>query len=115
MWQVFAHASLRNDKRRHGERDGLLRLLAETGLTPVNSADAGQVVAALHGVIARSQAMLAAVQLDDVIGETAPVNIPGTHKEYPNWRRKLSLPLEEIFADARWSQLAASMREAGRS
>jgi 4-alpha-glucanotransferase len=26
-----------------------------------------------------------------------PVNIPGTVDEYPNWRRKLSITLDEIF------------------
>jgi 4-alpha-glucanotransferase len=59
--------------------------------------------------------MLVAIQLDDLIGETEPVNIPGTHREYPNWRRKLMLPLEAIFDDARWPRLAEIMREAGRS
>ena len=58
--------------------------------------------------------MLAAIQLDDVVGETEPVNIPGTYHEYANWRRKLSLPIEEIFTDARWLRLAQIMREAGR-
>jgi 4-alpha-glucanotransferase len=28
-----------------------------------------------------------------------PVNIPGTFKEYPNWKRKLSRNLEDIFED----------------
>jgi len=28
-----------------------------------------------------------------------PVNIPGTSDEYPNWRRKLTRTLEEMFAD----------------
>ncbi|MBE8574010.1 hypothetical protein IQR33_31780, partial [Vibrio sp. OPT46] len=27
-----------------------------------------------------------------------PVNIPGTVDEYPNWRRKLSMNLDEIFS-----------------
>jgi 4-alpha-glucanotransferase len=30
---------------------------------------------------------------------TTPVNVPGTVDQYPNWRRKLSKTLEEIFAD----------------
>ncbi|MEI6738600.1 MAG: 4-alpha-glucanotransferase [Pseudomonadota bacterium] len=59
--------------------------------------------------------MLAAVQLDDITGETAPVNIPGTHREYPNWRRKLSLNVEALLVDPRWTQLAGIMREAGRA
>jgi 4-alpha-glucanotransferase len=102
-------------RRRDAERAGLLRLLGDCGLSPANAADAADVSAGLHGVIARSQAMLAAVQLDDLCGETTPVNIPGTHREYPNWRRKLSLTLDDIEGHARWMQLAAMMRAAGRA
>ncbi|MFO5546235.1 hypothetical protein ACLBPS_25685, partial [Klebsiella pneumoniae] len=34
-----------------------------------------------------------------------PVNIPGTSTEYPNWRRKLSVTLEQMFADERVNKL----------
>ena len=27
---------------------------------------------------------------------TDPVNVPGTHHEYPNWQRKLSADLEDL-------------------
>lgn len=101
--------------RRHNERDGMLWLLGEIGLSPADPVDPAQVIASLHGAVARSNAMLVSIQLDDIMGETEPVNIPGTHREYANWRRKLMLPIEEIFGDARWLQLAAIMREAGRS
>lgn len=101
--------------RRDGERAGLLRLLAETGLSPADTSNAGDVIEALHGAVARTRSMLAVVQLDDLLGETEPVNIPGTYREYPNWQRKLSLPVEEIVGDARWERLAAVMRAAGRA
>lgn len=101
-------------RARHGERDGLVALLDSLGLAPGDRDDAGAVIAALHGAIGRTRAMLAAVQLDDVVGETEPVNIPGTHLEWPNWRRKLALPLEAILDDPRWAALARSMRAAGR-
>jgi len=101
--------------RREHERAGLLRLLAETGLTPADAADAGAVIEALHGAMARTRSMLAVVQLDDLLGETEPVNIPGTYLEYPNWRRKLGMPVEAIIGDARWHRLAAVMRAAGRA
>jgi (1->4)-alpha-D-glucan 1-alpha-D-glucosylmutase len=101
--------------RRDGERAGMLRLLGELGLSPADPANAGDVIESLHAAIARTGSMLAVVQLDDLIGETEPVNIPGTYREYPNWRRKLALPIEEIFCDQRWSRLAAIMRAAGRA
>jgi 4-alpha-glucanotransferase len=101
--------------RRHAERADLLRLLGEIGLSPADPSAAGDVVGSLHAAIARTRSMLAVVQLDDLIGETEPVNIPGTHREYPNWRRKLALPIEEIVRHEQWSRLTAVMREAGRS
>jgi 4-alpha-glucanotransferase len=35
----------------------------------------------------------------------SPVNVPGTVEAYPNWRRKLSLSLEAMFADKRITAL----------
>jgi len=37
------------------------------------------------------------------------VNVPGTFDEHPNWRRKLSLPLESIEADGRLTTTGAMM------
>jgi 4-alpha-glucanotransferase len=113
---LYATAQQREEdaSRRHGERDGMLWLMGQIGLSPADPMDSAQVIEALHTAIARSQAMLASVQLDDLTGETEPVNIPGTHREYPNWRRKLSLPIEEIFRNPRWHRLVQLMREAGR-
>ncbi len=101
--------------RRDGERAGLLRLLAEIGLPPADATDASAVIESLHAAVARTAAMLAVVQLDDLLGETEPVNIPGTWREYANWRRKLGTPLEEVIRDARWARLAAIMRSSGRA
>ncbi|MCP5199051.1 MAG: 4-alpha-glucanotransferase [Gammaproteobacteria bacterium] len=100
--------------RRAAERGGLMALAAELGL-PTEQTDAAIVTATLHAIVARSAAMLAVVQLDDVSGEDTPVNVPGTHDEYPNWRRKLGLTLEALDGDARWQALAAAMRAAGRA
>ena len=100
--------------RRRAERDGLLRMLGEIDRSPDRIDDAAAVIASLHAALAQTGSSLAVVQLDDLLGETEPMNIPGTDREYPNWRRKLSLPLEQIFGDARWSKLASIMREAGR-
>lgn len=37
------------------------------------------------------------IMLDDLCGETSPVNLPGTIDEYPNWSRKLSRTIEELY------------------
>ena len=61
---------------------------------------------AVHAFLARTNAAIAMVQLDDLTGEAAQVNLPGTVDQYPNWRRKLSLSLEELSDDLRASAIA---------
>ncbi len=64
----------------------------------------------MHIYLARSSAALAAVQIEDLLGMTDPVNVPGTHHEYPNWQRKLSSNLADMagatgFLDAWFEDL----------
>ena len=51
------------------------------------------------------------VQLEDVVGESEQANLPGTTDEHPNWRRRLSLDLDEIIDGTRLSQVAALATE----
>jgi 4-alpha-glucanotransferase len=53
--------------------------------------------ACVHSYVVGSNAVLALVQADDLTGETVAVNIPGTGKERPNWR-KLREPMQTIRA-----------------
>jgi glycogen operon protein len=57
---------------------------------------ASEVIAAAHDFIARTPAYIALAQLDDLVGEKVAVNLPGTDRERPNWRRKLATPLEAL-------------------
>ena len=52
---------------------------------------------AAHVFLALSNAKLAVVQIEDLAGMTDPVNVPGTHTEYPNWQRKVTQTALEIF------------------
>jgi 4-alpha-glucanotransferase len=51
-------------------------------------------------------------QVEDWIGVETPVNIPGTNTEYPNWRRKLTADLEDIFVNERVLNMTKKMTEA---
>ena len=55
---------------------------------------------------------LFSTQLEDWIGMEKPVNVPGTSREYPNWRRKLSKNISEIFADKTNIELCKAMTAA---
>lgn len=55
-----------------------------------------------HGLqyyLADSASALLGLQPEDWLDMAAPVNIPGTSDQYPNWRRKLTVGLEEMFAN----------------
>jgi glycogen operon protein len=47
------------------------------------------VAAAVHAFVSSTPSLLAFVQADDLAGETVAVNLPGTDRERPNWRRRL--------------------------
>jgi 4-alpha-glucanotransferase len=100
-------------QEREHDRELLLGALQEQGLKPAQPETpfdpfTPELAHALHLYLARSAATLAALQIEDLLGETLPVNVPGTDKEYPNWQRKLSVDIEEMAVRA---DLAAQFGE----
>lgn len=67
---------------------------------------------AVHVYLARSPALLLAVQLDDLAGQQHQANLPGTFLEYPNWRRRLDRTLEELDADPVIANAMAAIAQA---
>lgn len=57
------------------------------------------VAEALHALVATAPSALAFAQLDDLAGETTAVNLPGTDRERPNWRRRMTRTIDELFRD----------------
>ncbi|MGC9422262.1 4-alpha-glucanotransferase [Vibrio sp.] len=66
---------------------------------------------ALQLHVAAGSSALLSVQLEDWLEMDKPVNIPGTVNEYPNWRRKLSINLDELFAREDVNRIAAKLTE----
>jgi 4-alpha-glucanotransferase len=62
--------------------------------------------------MAGGSSALLSLQLEDWLEMDKPVNIPGTFKEYPNWQRKLTRNLQDIFNDSSLNELAANLTEA---
>ena len=89
---------------RRRDRRLLIAALAREGLlageddpdAPFSDRFAG----AAHAYVARTPALLAMAQLDDLAGETVAVNLPGTDRERPNWRRKLDLKTPALFENS---------------
>lgn len=98
----------------------LLEALAHAGF-PIasvradDSRDPTSFLHAVHAFLAASSAKLFFAQLDDLLAEPDQLNMPGTVDEYPNWRRKLSVALDDpTFLEALTS-IARSCAEWGRS
>jgi 4-alpha-glucanotransferase len=64
--------------------------------------------AAILAACARSRSRIMLFQLDDLQLLQEPVNIPGTHREYPNWRRKQKRETKKLFEDPQIQGLLAS-------
>ena len=65
--------------------------------------------------MASGSSALLSLQLEDWLQMDKPVNIPGTFKEYPNWKRKLTLNLDDIFSDQSIIELAKSVDQRRKS
>jgi (1->4)-alpha-D-glucan 1-alpha-D-glucosylmutase len=98
------------------DRAGLLAALDREGLLPAPRG--GEAVPemtpalalAIHRYLARTPSRMMVVQPEDLFGQMEQANLPGTTTEHPNWRRKLSVSLEEWPQDPRWQALAEALR-----
>ncbi len=95
-------------ERRAGERAALTALLREAGLTADDAGNSAPIESA-HRFLARTPGRIVLVQLEDALGLSDPVNVPGTTDEHPNWRRRLPLAVEALFDDERIRTLAAAL------
>jgi len=91
-------------RRDHAQLLGALR--REGLLSAQGEPDAGGLARAAHAYLARTPSALAMAQIDDLTDEADPVNVPTTSDEHPNWRRRLSLTLEELAERPRFNDIA---------
>jgi len=66
---------------------------------------------AMHNFLADTHSALLGLQPEDWLEMSEPVNVPGTVDEYPNWRRKLSATLEEMFARPELDRLLETIQQ----
>lgn len=53
----------------------------------------------LYSYLASAPCCLLLVQLEDILGQKEQMNVPGTNREYPNWRCKLPKMTENLYND----------------
>jgi 4-alpha-glucanotransferase len=94
------------------QRDLLWEALTSQELVSARTApsrlDADAIVA-VHSFVAMSPVRLLGVQLEDSIGEVEQPNLPGASDPHPNWRRKLSVPLEKLAEHPLFRTLCTAM------
>ncbi|MFA5631999.1 MAG: 4-alpha-glucanotransferase [Porticoccaceae bacterium] len=107
---------------RERDKRQLLVWLDNAGLLPQGwrTDDTAQVFdealcSAVHRACARSRSGLLLLQLEDLQLLAEPVNVPGTFREYPNWRRKQEQETTAIFATPWVRALLEQVNEERRS
>jgi malto-oligosyltrehalose trehalohydrolase/4-alpha-glucanotransferase len=103
-------ASRQRKMREHDRMQLLEALRGEKLLSDNEEPDISTLARAAHVFLARTPSVLAMVQIDDLTDEADPVNVPATSDEHPNWRRRLSMTLEELAARPRFIDIAKIFR-----
>lgn len=88
------------------DRGHLWRAFQEAGIAPkdveappIDNAPIDEALA----FVGMTPAPLVTYPLEDLLGLVEQPNLPGSIDEHPNWRRRLALPVEEMFADDAFS------------
>lgn len=98
-----------SDEARTWWQGALRRILAERA-----SEFPSEDFAAVAKMLAATPSRLVMVSLEDILGVTEQINIPGTTDQHPNWARKLPINLEEIEVHEGIRRVARAFEEAGR-
>lgn len=108
---LTGEAEAREEERtRRAQVAELARFLTEKGFLEGTATPRRMLDASLK-FLSSSPAWLVLLNLEDLLGETRPQNLPGTGQERPNWRRRARLPLEEIERDP---EIAAEIESVDR-
>lgn len=98
-----------SDEARACARDALVE-----ALRPYAGRNAPDSFAAVAGFLAATPARLVMVALEDLLEVTEQINIPGTIDEYPNWRQKLPLVVEQWSEQLTYRATVEALNNAGR-
>jgi 4-alpha-glucanotransferase len=104
--------SARTERRQRAAiRKLLVQFFRQKKLLPRGAGnDAAAIFKGAAKFLAASMAAVVLINVEDLWGETLPQNIPATHRERPNWSRRMKPSIEEIVKS---SELKETMLEIG--
>lgn len=94
---------------RAADRVALLAALGDGARFDTSMPFSDALAAAIHAHVAATSSVLQLVQADDLAGETVAVNLPGTDRERPNWRRRLPMEVGALLDSARARAILAAV------
>ena len=65
----------------------------------------------VYRYLAKTNSQILLVRPEDIFEQEEQFNLPGTYMEYPNWRYKLKVPVEEMLKDNRLVQIMKILLE----
>jgi (1->4)-alpha-D-glucan 1-alpha-D-glucosylmutase len=91
-------------------KEGLLP--AGTSADPLSAPDMSvELMLSIHRFLARAPSHLLMVQPEDVFGQVEQINVPSTSaSQYPNWRQRVAISLEDWRNDKRFDALADALQ-----
>ena len=94
---------------------GALRRSREQEVAGFDTASGGNgALENIAGFLARTNAVLVAMQIEDILGAREQPNLPGTVQEHPNWRRRLTASPHDIARHPDMCAVAEIMSRRGR-
>ena len=99
---------------RLADKRALAAALADAGVVQDAAIDPlgphnASITAAIHRYAAQTSSALLLIQADDLAGEVEAVNVPGTDRERPNWRRKVGVEASALWATPAATQAVADL------
>ena len=118
LGQLDAAAAQQSMEERRRELDALRSAIEAQDGRPLDDepGDEGTaVVAAAHRYVAATPSALVLLQADDLAGEIDAINLPGTDRERPNWRRKVWALASSLWQGAIGRAAQSDLVASGRS
>jgi glycogen operon protein len=115
-WTKAAHLELDHRLKRNPDEAKQRRDYEVERQALISAFDAARIgtddlMSAAHEFLARTGSAVAFAQVDDLFGEIDQLNVPGTDREYPNWRRRNDRPISDLTSDSRAREILDILRK----